>query len=89
MAPVLARAPWRDAGAMFARWHSWLAAALLAGPLFGMPMFTALQWVPDAHAALLPVTAMSVMGTTLSDKIRCQILSFAPMENQNSGPATQ
>jgi drug/metabolite transporter (DMT)-like permease len=64
--PVLALALWRDARALFARWRSWLAVALLAGPLFGLLMFTALQWAPAAHAAVFPFTAMSVMGTLMS-----------------------
>ncbi len=64
--PVLALALWRDARALFSRWRSWLAVAFLAGPLFGLLMFTALQWAPAAHAAVFPFTAMSVMGTLLS-----------------------
>jgi drug/metabolite transporter (DMT)-like permease len=40
--------------------------ALLAGPLFGLLMFSALQWAPAAHAAVFPFTAMSVMGTLMS-----------------------
>jgi drug/metabolite transporter (DMT)-like permease len=66
MLPVLALALWRDARALFARWRAWLAVALLAGPLFGLLMFTALQWAPAAHAAVFPFTAMSVMGTLMS-----------------------
>jgi drug/metabolite transporter (DMT)-like permease len=64
--PVLALALWRDARSLFSRWRSWLAVALLAGPLFGLLMFTALQWAPAAHAAVFPFTAMSVMGTLMS-----------------------
>ena len=64
--PVLMLALWRDARAVFARWRSWLAVARLAGPLFGLLMFTALQWAPAAHAAVFPFTAMSVMGTLMS-----------------------
>lgn len=64
--PVLALALWRDARALFVRWLSWLAVAFLAGPLFGLLMFTALQWAPAAHAAVFPFTAMSVMGTLMS-----------------------
>jgi drug/metabolite transporter (DMT)-like permease len=64
--PVLALALWRDARALFSRWRSWLAVAFLAGPLFGLLMFTALQWAPAAHAAVFPFTAMSVMGTLMS-----------------------
>jgi drug/metabolite transporter (DMT)-like permease len=64
--PVLGLALRRDAQGLFARWRSWLAVALLAGPLFGLLMFTALQWAPAAHAAVFPFTAMSVMGTLMS-----------------------
>jgi drug/metabolite transporter (DMT)-like permease len=64
--PVLGLALRRDSGGLLARWRSWLAVALLAGPLFGLLMFTALQWAPAAHAAVFPFTAMSVMGTLMS-----------------------
>ena len=64
--PVLGLALKRDARGLLARWRSWLAVALLAGPLFGLLMFTALQWAPAAHAAVFPFTAMSVMGTFMS-----------------------
>jgi drug/metabolite transporter (DMT)-like permease len=64
--PVLALALRRDARAVSTRWRSWLAVAVLAGPLFGLLMFTALQWAPAAHAAVFPFTAMSVMGTLMS-----------------------
>ena len=64
--PVLGLALWRDALGMLTRWRAWLAVAMLAGPLFGLLMFTALQWAPAAHAAVFPFTAMSVMGTLMS-----------------------
>jgi drug/metabolite transporter (DMT)-like permease len=64
--PVLLLALRRDARAFIARWRSWLAISLLAGPLFGLLMFTALQWAPASHAAVFPFTAMSVMGTLMS-----------------------
>jgi len=64
--PVLALALRHDGRALLARWRAWLAVALLAGPLFGLLMFTALQWAPAAHAAVIPFTAMSVMGTLMS-----------------------
>ena len=64
--PALGLALKRDAAGLLARWRSWLAIALLAGPLFGLLMFTALQWAPAAHAAVFPFTAMSVMGTLMS-----------------------
>ncbi|OYU44761.1 MAG: hypothetical protein CFE44_11170 [Burkholderiales bacterium PBB4] len=64
--PVLARVIWLDATAFFAQWRAWLAVSLLAGPLFGLLMFTALQWAPASHAAVFPFTSMSVMGTVMS-----------------------
>ncbi len=64
--PVLGLAVRRDAIGFFAQWRSWLLVALLAGPLFGLLMFTALQWAPASHAAVFPFTAMSVMGTLMS-----------------------
>lgn len=64
--PVLAVALRRDARAFLSRWRAWLAVSLLAGPLFGLLMFTALQWAPASHAAVFPFTAMSVMGTLMS-----------------------
>lgn len=64
--PVLGLALRRDARGLLVRWRSWLAVALLAGPLFGLLMFSALQWAPAAHAAVFPFTAMSVMGTLMS-----------------------
>jgi drug/metabolite transporter (DMT)-like permease len=64
--PVLGLALRRDAIGLLARWRTWLAVAQLAGPLFGLLMFTALQWAPASHAAVFPFTAMSVMGTLMS-----------------------
>ena len=64
--PVLLLALRRDARAFLARWRAWLAISLLAGPLFGLLMFTALQWAPASHAAVFPFTAMSVMGTLMA-----------------------
>lgn len=64
--PVLGLALWYDASGFIARWRSWLLVSLLAGPLFGLLMFTALQWAPASHAAVFPFSAMSVMGTLMS-----------------------
>lgn len=64
--PVLVRVVLEDSAAFFAQWRAWLAVSLLAGPLFGLLMFTALQWAPASHAAVFPFTAMSVMGTLMS-----------------------
>lgn len=63
---VLMRVVGLDASAFLAKWRAWLAVSLLAGPLFGLMMFTALQWAPTSHAAVFPFTAMSVMGTLMS-----------------------
>jgi drug/metabolite transporter (DMT)-like permease len=64
--PVLVRVVLADSAAFFAQWRAWLAVSVLAGPLFGLLMFTALQWAPASHAAVFPFTAMSVMGTLMS-----------------------
>ncbi len=64
--PVLALALKRNPIAFLARWRAWLAVSLLAGPLFGLLMFTALQWAPASHAAVFPFTAMSVMGMLMA-----------------------
>ncbi len=64
--PLLARLWWQDTASFIARWRIWLAISALAGPLFGLLMFTALQWAPASHAAVFPFTAMSVMGTLMS-----------------------
>lgn len=64
--PVLVRVVGFDYPAFLAKWRAWLAVSLLAGPLFGLLMFTALQWAPASHAAVFPFTAMSVMGTLMS-----------------------
>ena len=66
MLPVLGLALRRDAKAVLAQWRSWLAVSLLAGPLFGLLMFTALKWAPPSHAAVFPFTAMSAMGMLMS-----------------------
>ncbi len=60
--PVLGLALWRDAASFIARWRSWLLVSLLAGPLFGLLMFTALQWAPARHAEVFTLKAMRVMG---------------------------
>ncbi len=64
--PILARAVFKDSATFLAQWRVWIAVSLLAGPLFGLLMFTALQWAPASHAAVFPFTAMSVMGTVMS-----------------------
>jgi drug/metabolite transporter (DMT)-like permease len=64
--PVLARLVWKDPAGFIAQWRVWLGVSLLAGPLFGLLMFTALQWAPASHAAVFPFTAMSIMGTLMS-----------------------
>lgn len=64
--PLIAQTMGRDHRGFTARWRAWMGVALLAGPLFGLLMFTALQWAPASHAAVFPFTAMSVMGTLMS-----------------------
>jgi drug/metabolite transporter (DMT)-like permease len=64
--PVLIYMVRLDVAAFIAKWRAWLSASLLAGPLFGLLMFTALQWAPASHAAVFPFTAMSVMGTLMA-----------------------
>lgn len=64
--PVLWLALRRDAAGVARRWRAWLLISLLAGPPFGLLMFGALQWAPPSHAAVVPFTAMSVMGTLLA-----------------------
>ena len=55
-----------DATAIAARWRVWLAVVLLAGPLFGLLMFTAFQFAPASHAAVFPFSAMSILGTVFA-----------------------
>jgi drug/metabolite transporter (DMT)-like permease len=64
--PLLVRLVVLDAPAFLSKWRAWLAVSLLAGPFFGLLMFTALQWAPASHAAVFPFTAMSVMGTLMA-----------------------
>jgi drug/metabolite transporter (DMT)-like permease len=64
--PVLGLALMRDWQGVASRWRAWLLISLLAGPLFGLLMFTALQWAPANHAAVFPFTSMSIMGMLLS-----------------------
>ena len=64
--PILAVALHKDARAFLSQWRVWLAISLLAGPLFGLFMFTALKWAPQSHAAVFPFTTMSVMGLLMS-----------------------
>ncbi|MEO6747679.1 MAG: DMT family transporter [Caldimonas sp.] len=66
MLPVLAWLLRRDARALLAQWRAWLAVSVLAGPIFGLLMFTGLEWAPASHIAVFPFTAMSVMGTVMS-----------------------
>jgi drug/metabolite transporter (DMT)-like permease len=58
---------WRTQGPRIrAQWRVWLGVCVLAGPLFGLLMFGALQFAPPSHAAVFPFAAMSVMGMVLS-----------------------
>lgn len=65
MLPVLGLAWHRDAAGLRARWRVWALVALLAGTPFGLLMFGALRFAPASHAAVVPFTAMSVMGMLL------------------------
>ena len=64
--PVLAWHWRRDAATLIANWRTWLVISLLAGPLFGLLMFSAFQLAPPSHAAVFPFSAMSVMGTVMA-----------------------
>lgn len=65
MLPVLWLAWRRDPAVLRARWRVWALVVLLAGTPFGLLMFGALQFAPASHAAVVPFTAMSVMGMLL------------------------
>lgn len=65
-APLLAWHLRHRATAMLAQWRAWLGVALLAGPLFGLLMFTGFELAPASHAAVFPFSAMSVMGTLMA-----------------------
>lgn len=65
-APLLGWHLWRNAAALVAPWRVWLAVSLLAGPLFGLLMFSAFEFAPPSHAAVFPFSAMSIMGTLMA-----------------------
>lgn len=69
MAPVLCAALLRNARELIGQWRAWLYVCVLGGPLFGVTMFTALQWAEPSHATVVPFAAMSVMGTVLASWI--------------------
>lgn len=74
--PVLL-ATWRqDATQITGRLGTWLAVALMAGTPFGLLMFGALQFAPASHAAVLPFTAMSVMGMLLGARVLGETLGL-------------
>jgi drug/metabolite transporter (DMT)-like permease len=56
----------RQRARLYEQWRTWLSAAVFAGPLFGILMFSGLRFAPASHAAVLPFSAMSVVGTLLS-----------------------
>lgn len=66
MAPYLAWQLRRNASVLVPQWRAWLAVSLLAGPLFGLLMFSAFSFAPASHAAVFPFSAMSIMGTLLA-----------------------
>lgn len=70
-APLLGWHLWRNAAALVASWHVWLAVSLLAGPLFGLLMFSAFEFAPPSHAAVFPFSAMSIMGTLMAARFLC------------------
>lgn len=73
--PVLWSAWLRDTAKFTGRWRAWMAVALLAGTPFGLLMFGGLQFAPSSHAAVLPFTAMSVMGMVLGALVLGDVLS--------------
>ena len=64
--PVLAWHWRRDPVALISRWRVWLSISLMAGPLFGLLMFSAFQLAPPSHAAVFPFSTISVMGTIMA-----------------------
>lgn len=64
--PVLVWHWRRDAALLISRWRQWLAVSLLAGPLFGLLMFSAFELAPASHAAVFPFSAISIAGTLMS-----------------------
>lgn len=64
--PILVWLLRRDARALLAQRRAWLAVSVLAGPIFGLLIFTGLEWAPASHIAVFPFTAMSIMGTVMS-----------------------
>ncbi len=64
--PVLVWHWRRDARLLLARWRLWLAVSLLAGPLFGLMMFSAFELAPASHAAVFPFSVISVSGTLMA-----------------------
>lgn len=64
--PILVRGFQADRGGLMTKWRLWIALAVLAGPPFGMVMFSALTFAPANHAAVFPFASISVLGTLLS-----------------------
>ncbi len=77
--PILIHFLRRDGAAIKKQWRIWLAVAVLAGPLFGLMMFTAFQFAPANHAAVFPFSAMSVMGTLLAARYLADPLTLRKM----------
>lgn len=74
--PFLAHSIWQQRATFFGKWRAWLAVSVLAGPLFALCMFSALQIAPASHAAVMPFAAMSIMGTFLAAYFFHERLSF-------------
>ena len=64
--PVLAWHWRRDPQVLTSQWRVWLSISLMAGPLFGLLMFSAFQLAPPSHAAVFPFSTISVMGTIMA-----------------------
>ena len=64
-----------DAKVLTGQWRRWLAVALLAGPLFGVLVFTAFQFAPPSHGAVFPFAAMSIAGTILAAVFLADLLT--------------
>ena len=64
-APVLLYHLKRDRSDLLEKRYALIGVALLAGPLFGLVIFTAFQFAPASHAAIFPAASTSLMGCLL------------------------
>lgn len=65
-APVLLYHLKRDRSDLLEKRYALIGVALLAGPLFGLVIFTAFQFAPASHAAIFPAASTSLMGMLLA-----------------------